>query len=71
MAAATRWAPTAPVVTAVASVNVPASPDIDPGPDFLIAGQYGVLTLSPDGSATYVRNPGSPGEVSDVLHATR
>ncbi len=58
------------VVTAVASVNIPASPDLDPGPGFQIAGQYGVLTLSPDGSATYVRNPGSPGEVSDVFTYT-
>ena len=58
------------VVTAVASVNIPASPDLDPGPNFQIAGQYGVLTLSPDGSASYVRNPGSPGEVSDVFTYT-
>ena len=58
------------VVTAVASVNIPDSPDLDPGPGFQIAGQYGVLTLSPDGSATYVRNPGSPGEVSDVFTYT-
>ena len=29
-----------------------------------------MLTLSPDGSATYVRNPGSPGEVSDVFTYT-
>ena len=58
------------VVTAVASVNVPASPDLDPGPNFQIAGQYGVLTLSQDGSASYIRNPGSPGEVSDVFTYT-
>ncbi len=58
------------VVTAVASVNIPDSPDLDPGPGFQIAGQYGVLTLSPDGSASYVRNPGSPGEVSDVFTYT-
>ena len=58
------------VVTAVASVNVPASPDLDPGPDFQIAGQYGVLTLSQDGSYSYIRNPGTPGEVSDVFSYT-
>ena len=58
------------VVTAVASVNVPASPDLDPGPNFQIAGQYGVLTLSQDGSYSYIRNPGTPGEVSDVFTYT-
>ncbi|MFN3748846.1 MAG: beta strand repeat-containing protein [Sphingorhabdus sp.] len=34
------------------------------------AGQYGVLTLNPDGSYTYVRNAGTPGGVSDVFSYT-
>ena len=34
------------------------------------AGAYGVLTLGADGSYSYVRNPGTPGNVSDVFTYT-
>ena len=51
-------------MSAVASLNVPANLDTDPGPNFLITGQHGVLTLATDGSYSYARNaarrPGSP-----------
>ncbi|XUU59842.1 Ig-like domain-containing protein [Erythrobacter sp. HA6-11] len=36
-----------------------------PGED--LQGEYGVLTLNPDGSYTYVRDPGTPGGVQDVF----
>ncbi len=35
-----------------------------------VAGTYGTLTLNADGSYTYVRNPGTPGGVSDVFNYT-
>ena len=34
------------------------------------AGTYGVLTLNADGGYSYVRNPGTPGNVSDVFTYT-
>ena len=58
------------VVTAVASLNIPTSPDLDPGSNFLITGQYGRLTLSPDGSYSYARFVGTPEGVSDVFTYT-
>ena len=57
-------------VTAVSSVNVPANVDTDAGANFQINGQYGALTLNADGSYTYVRNPNSPGGVTDVFNYT-
>ena len=57
-------------VSAVASLNVPANLDTDPGPDFLIAGQHGVLTLATDGSYSYTRNADAPGGASDVFTYT-
>ncbi len=36
-------------------------------PGTAISGQYGTLTLNADGSYSYVRNPNTPGGVSDVF----
>ena len=36
-------------------------------PGTAISGQYGMLTLNADGSYSYVRNPNTPGGVSDVF----
>ncbi|GGB86266.1 hypothetical protein GCM10011494_00710 [Novosphingobium endophyticum] len=37
------------------------------GTDSAVAGQYGMLTVSADGSYSYVRTPGTPGAVTDVF----
>jgi large repetitive protein len=36
----------------------------------ITTGQYGVLTLNPDGSYSYTRNPGTPGGVTDTFTYT-
>ncbi|MGH7262223.1 MAG: type I secretion target, partial [Nitrospiraceae bacterium] len=36
----------------------------------VVQGEYGVLTLNPDGSYSYVRDAGTPGGVSDVFSYT-
>ncbi|MET0588780.1 MAG: tandem-95 repeat protein, partial [Novosphingobium sp.] len=55
------------IVTAVAGAGKGASDGIVGG---ATAGLYGTLTLNADGSYTYVRNPGTPGGVSDVFNYT-
>ncbi|WP_043230393.1 T1SS-143 repeat domain-containing protein, partial [Bosea sp. LC85] len=40
------------------------------GSNTVVAGQYGVLTISSDGSYSYIRNVGSAGGVSDVFSYT-
>ena len=55
-------------VTALASNNVPANSD-NSGP-FVVVGQYGTLTMQTDGSYSYDRADGSPGNVQDVFTYT-
>ena len=58
-------------VSQVASNNVPANVDnTATAGAFTVNGQYGVLTLNEDGSYSYARNAGTPGNVSDVFTYT-
>ncbi|MEP6360375.1 MAG: retention module-containing protein [Halioglobus sp.] len=57
------------VVVGVAAGDTGASLD-DPDSLGTIAGLYGDLTLSSDGTYTYTRNPESPGDVEDVFTYT-
>ena len=57
-------------ITAIASVNVPGNADTDPGVNFQINGQYGVLMMNTDGSYTYTLNAGNPGIVQDIFTYT-
>ena len=57
-------------ITAAASVNVPANADTDPSANFVIAGQFGVLTLNANGTYSYLRTDGSPGNKVDVFSYT-
>jgi VCBS repeat-containing protein len=57
-------------VSGVASNNVPANVDNNPAGDFVVAGQFGTLTLHPDGSYSYQANEGVPGGSSDVFTYT-
>ena len=52
------------VVTSIGGVSVSASGDT------VIEGQYGTLTISADGSYSYVRNPGTPGGVTETFPYT-
>ncbi|MDQ3074561.1 MAG: hypothetical protein M3Q88_02960, partial [Pseudomonadota bacterium] len=56
----------------VQSVNVPANIDTttDGSGNFVLSGQYGVLTLNANGDYSYVRNAGTPGGVNDVFTYT-
>lgn len=56
----------------IQSNNVPANVDSTPdgGGNFSVAGQYGTLVINQDGSYTYTRNDGSPGNVQDVFTYT-
>ncbi|GAA4029632.1 hypothetical protein GCM10022281_06030 [Sphingomonas rosea] len=59
-------------VTGATSNNAPANaPVSDPVTgQIIVQGQYGTLTINPDGSYSYVRAPGTPGGVSDVFTYT-
>ena len=58
-------------VTGIASTNVPGNnPTTNPDGSTTINGQYGVLTIRPDGSYSYTRSPGTPGDVVDVFRYT-
>src|SRR5690606_38318411 len=57
-------------VSAVASNNVPANTSTTEDGSLVIAGQYGVLTISADGEYSYVRTPGTAGGVDDVFTYT-
>ena len=59
-------------VTRIASNNVPANVDtsFDAAENLIINGQYGVLSIKADGSYSYTRNAGTPGNVSDVFTYT-
>ncbi|WP_046863564.1 DUF5801 repeats-in-toxin domain-containing protein [Microvirga massiliensis] len=55
-------------VVGVAKGNTGTTSDTDVG--VAIDGQYGKLTLNADGSYSYTRNPGTPGNVQDVFTYT-
>lgn len=58
-------------VTAIAANNPGGAPlTAVPGGGVTIAGQYGNLTINPDGNYSYTRNPGTPGGVNDVFTYT-
>jgi T1SS-143 domain-containing protein len=59
-------------VTLIASNNVPANTDgvPDGSGNFVVNGQYGVLTINANGDYSYDRNDGSAGGVSDVFTYT-
>jgi T1SS-143 domain-containing protein len=59
-------------ITQIQSVNVPANIDTTPNGsnNFVVNGQYGTLTINTDGSYSYLRNDGSPGDVQDVFTYT-
>ncbi|MFL6756972.1 MAG: DUF5801 repeats-in-toxin domain-containing protein, partial [Sphingomicrobium sp.] len=56
-------------ITHIASNNVPGNVDTDPGANFVIAGQYGTLTLLANGNYSYVRTT-AVGGVQDVFTYT-
>ncbi len=55
-------------VTSVSGVNSDSTPD--GGGNLVVNGLYGVLTINVDGSYSYVRNDGAPGNVQDVFTYT-
>ena len=57
------------VVVAIASNAVPANTDnqVDPAGNFVVNGQFGQLTIKPDGSYSYVRSGSAPVTGSDVF----
>jgi VCBS repeat-containing protein len=57
-------------IVGLASVNVPANVDNNPAGGFVVVGQYGTLTLQADGSYSYTRLDGTPGNVQDVFTYT-
>jgi VCBS repeat-containing protein len=57
-------------VTAVTSLGNPDSVASSEGGVLTIAGQHGVLTIEPNGSYSYTRNPGTPGGVFDDFRYT-
>ena len=58
-------------VTGLASDNIPANSDNDPaGGGFVVLGEFGQLTMQPDGSYSYDRFGGSPGDVDDIFTYT-
>ena len=56
-------------VTGIASINLPANVPAGTG-TLTIQGQYGTLTIDPDGSYAYTRSPGSAGGGQDVFAYT-
>ena len=59
------------LVSLIQSNNVPANSDNTPsGGNFVVSGQYGVLTIGQNGNYSYLRNDGSPGGVQDVFTYT-
>ncbi|HYC95465.1 MAG TPA: Ig-like domain-containing protein, partial [Sphingomicrobium sp.] len=57
-------------VSGVSSNNVPANSDNNPAGGFVVVGQYGTLTMQADGSYSYVRADGAPGNFQDVFTYT-
>src|SRR5437868_1970277 len=57
-------------VTGVSSNNVPSHSDNDATGGFVVDGQYGTLTLNPDGSYSYVLHADAPGGSADVFTYT-
>jgi hypothetical protein len=59
-------------LSAIASNNVPANSDnsADGSGNFVVNGQYGVLTINEDGSYSYTRSAGTPGGVTETFTYT-
>ncbi|MCM8558382.1 beta strand repeat-containing protein [Sphingomicrobium sediminis] len=57
-------------VTAIASNNEPGNMSSANGGGLEIDGEYGTLIINPDGSYTYTRDAGTPGDVQDVFTYT-
>ncbi|MEN3972819.1 Ig-like domain-containing protein [Sphingomicrobium sp. XHP0235] len=55
-------------VTAVTSVNEDGNVATDVDGNLVIQGEYGVLTIAPDGSYSYTRDAGTPGGVTDTFN---
>ncbi|WP_160495014.1 type I secretion C-terminal target domain-containing protein, partial [Pseudomonas sp. L-22-4S-12] len=56
-------------VSSVTATTAGGAPTVVAGAT-VVQGEYGVLTLNPDGSYSYVRDAGTPGGVSDVFTYT-
>lgn len=57
-------------LTNIASTNEPGNIPTNAAGVLTISGQYGVLTILPNGDYTYTRNPGTPGGVTDTFRYT-
>ncbi|MDP9422339.1 MAG: DUF5801 domain-containing protein [Pseudomonadota bacterium] len=57
-------------IVGLASNNVPANVDNNPAGGFVVVGQFGTLTMQADGSYSYLRADGSPGNAQDVFTYT-
>jgi hypothetical protein len=57
--------------TTLTGISSPAgNPTLNPDGSFTIPGQYGVLTIKPNGDYSYTRTPGTPGGVTDTFTYT-
>ena len=49
------------------ATTVAANTSLELDGSITVAGQYGVLTIQPNGDYTYTRNPGTPGGVTETF----